>query len=157
MSAVQAFAYGADSQRRLKPMRSLLGSLFAPLDFTQVDADIRLNLALTPRLSLQTYVQPLIFSSDYGQVGALTAPRTFDFAPYAGTAPSLDGTLRSLRGNLVLTWEWRPGSRLYVAWQHWRQGVVPDPTFDFSRDVPGLLDARSNNIVVVKVSDWLNF
>ena len=131
--------------------------LFAPLDFTQVDADIRFNVALTPRLSLQAYVQPLIFSSDYGQVGALAAPRTFDFAPYAGAAPSLDGTFRSLRGNLVLTWEWRPGSRLYVAWQHWRQGVIADPTFDFSRDVPGLFAARSNNIVVVKVSDWLNF
>ena len=131
--------------------------LFAPLDFTQVDADIRFNFALTPRLSLQTYVQPLIFSSDYGQVRSLTAPRTFDFAPYAGSAPSLDGTLRSLRGNMVLTWEWRPGSRLYVAWQHWRQRRIADPTFSFSRDVPGLFDARSNNIVVVKISDWLNF
>jgi hypothetical protein len=131
--------------------------LFAPLDFTQVDADIRLNFAFTPHVSLQTYVQPLIFSSDYGPVGSLAAPRTFDFAPYTGAAPSLDGTFRSLRGNLVLTWEWRPGSRLYVAWQHWRQGAIADPTFSFSRDLPGLFDARSNNIVVVKISDWLNF
>ncbi len=131
--------------------------LFAPLDFTQVDAQVRFNFALTPRLSLQTYVQPLIFSSDYGQVGSLATPRTFDFTPYAGPAPSLDGTFRSLRGNMVLTWEWRPGSRLYVAWQQWRQGRIADPTFDFSRDVPGLFDARSNNIVVLKVSDWLNF
>jgi hypothetical protein len=131
--------------------------LFAPLDFTQVEADIRFNLALTPHLSLQSYVQPLIFSSDYGQVGSLAAPRTFTFEPYAGPVPSLDGTFRSLRGNVVLTWEWRPGSRLYVAWQHWRQGTIDQPTFSFSRDVPGLLDARSNNIVVVKISDWLNF
>ena len=131
--------------------------LFAPLDFTQVSADLRLNLALTPRLTLQGYGQPLIFSSDYGPVGSLAAARTFDFAPYSGTAPSLDGTLRSLRGTVVLTWEWRPGSRLYVAWQHWRQGVVAAPRFDFSRDVAGLFDARANNILVVKISDWLNF
>ncbi len=131
--------------------------LFAPLEFTQVDAEIRLNLALTPRLSLQSYVQPLIFSSDYGQVGSLAAPRTFAFDLYTGATPSLDGTLRSLRGNVVLTWEWRPGSRVYVAWQQWREVVVAAPTFDFSRDVPGLFDGRSNNIVVVKVSDWLNF
>jgi len=131
--------------------------LFAPLDFTQVNAEVRLNLALTPRLSLQSYIQPLIFSSDYGQLGSLTAPRTFTFDPYAGAAPALDGTFRSLRGNLVLTWEWRSGSRIYLAWQHWRQGAVPDPTFDFSRDVPGLFDARANNIVVLKISDWLNF
>ena len=131
--------------------------LFAPLDFTQASAELRLNLALTPRLTLQGYGQPLIFSSDYGSVGSLAAPRTFDFAPYSGTAPSLDGTLRSLRGTMVLTWEWRPGSRLYVAWQHWRQGVVAAPRFDFSRDVAGLFDARANNILVVKISDWLNF
>lgn len=131
--------------------------LFAPLDFTQVDAEVRLNVALTPRLSIQSYVQPLIFSSDYGQVASLMAPRSFDFAPYGGTTPSLDGTLRSLRGNLVLTWEWRPGSRLYLAWQHWRVGEVDAPAFDPGRDIPGLFDARANNIVVLKISDWLNF
>ncbi len=130
---------------------------FAPLDFTQVDAEIRLNIAVTPRLNLQSYVQPLIFSSDYGQVGSLVAPRTFDVQPDTAAGPSLDGTFRSLRGNMVLTWEWRPGSRLYVAWQHWRQGVVDAPAFDFGRDVPGLFDARANNILVIKVSDWLNF
>ncbi len=130
---------------------------FAPLDLTQVDAEIRLNIALTPRLSLQSYVQPLIFSSDYGQVVSLVAPRTFEFAPYGGATPSLDGTFRSLRGNMVLTWEWRPGSRLYLAWQHWRVSEVDAPSFDFGRDVPGLLDARANNIVVLKISDWLNF
>jgi len=34
---------------------------------------------------------------------------------------------------------------------------VAAPRFDFSRDVAGLFDARANNILVVKISDWLNF
>ena len=40
--------------------------VFAPLDQTEVGLETRFNLTFTPRLSLETYVQPLISSADYG-------------------------------------------------------------------------------------------
>ena len=130
--------------------------VFAPLDFTQLDANLRLNVTFTPHLSLETYAQPLIFSSDYGQAGALRAPRTFEFAPLAEQPAGLDNTLRSLRGNAVLRWQWRPGSTLYLAWQQTRRGFGADGGFDLGRDPRLLLRTAPDNIVVLKATYWLS-
>jgi hypothetical protein len=130
--------------------------LFAPLDFRHLRADVRLNVTLTPRLSLETYVQPLIFAFDFGEPGTLAAPRTFEFEPWEGPVPELDHTLRSLRGNAVLRWEWRPGSTLYVAWQQRRQGIGDDGSFSLGEDGRGLFAASPDDILVIKWTYWLN-
>lgn len=130
--------------------------LFAPLEFTHLNANIRFDIAFLPELTLETYLQPLIFSSDYGDVGALVAPRGYSFAPVDSNRPSRDNTFRSLRGNAVLRWEWRPGSTLYLAWQQARVGFTSDGDFALDRDPRALFEAAPDNIVVLKVSYWIN-
>lgn len=130
--------------------------IFAPLDQTQLGLEMRLNVTFTPKLSLETYAQPLLSSGNYGAPTQLVAPRTFDFVPYAGAAPNRDFNLRSLRGNAVLRWEWRAGSTLYVAWQQTRRDAALYGDFDFGRDRGALLHTRPDNIVLVKVNYWLN-
>jgi len=130
--------------------------VFAPLDQTEVGLETRFNLTFTPRLSLETYVQPLISSADYGSAKQLVAPKTFDFVPYGGAVPDLDFNLRSLRGNAVLRWEWRQGSTLYVAWQQRRADVAPYGDFALGRDRQALFRTRPDDIFVVKVNYWLN-
>jgi hypothetical protein len=119
--------------------------VFAPIDQTTLDMDVRLNLTFTRRLSLEVYTQPFISSGDYGGLMELAAPRTFDFFRY-GTGGSTivrgtdgrytidpvgdaaqtftisdrDFNVVSLIGNAVLRWEWRPGSTLYLVWQQSR-------------------------------------
>lgn len=59
-------------------------------------------------------------------------------ASFAFAAPHLD--IRSLRSNLVVRWEWLPGSTLFLVWQQNRfQSTTP------TRDVGpgGLIDALS--------------
>jgi hypothetical protein len=130
--------------------------VFAPLDQTQLGLETRLNVTFTPSLSLETYTQPLLSSADYGAPTQLVRARTYDFTPYTGTAPNRDFNLRSLRGNAVLRWEYRPGSTLYVAWQQVRQGVAPLGDFSFGRDRAALFATRPDNILLVKASYWLN-
>ncbi len=130
--------------------------VFAPLDQTEVALETRFNFTFTPRLSLETYVQPLLSSGDYGSGIQLVAPRTFDFTPFAQTIPDFDFNLRSLRGNAVLRWEWRPGSTMFVAWQQNRSNVAPLGDFDFGRDRRALFQTAPDNIFLVKVSYWLN-
>lgn len=131
--------------------------LFAPLDYTELNATVRLNVTFTPRLSLETFAQPLIFSSDFGAAGALARPRSFEFAAVEDPRfAEIDNTLRSLRGNAVLRWEWRPGSTLYVAWQQTRQGVGVDGEFDARRDPRMLFETAPDNILVVKATYWLS-
>ena len=128
--------------------------VFAPLHQTSVGVEARFNVTFTPRLSLETYMQPLLSSGDYGNARQLLAPKSFDFAPYTAPAPNLDFNLRSLRGNAVLRWEWRAGSTLYVAWQQRRSDYAPTGDFSFGRDSRALFDARPDNILLLKVNYW---
>jgi hypothetical protein len=130
--------------------------VFAPLGQTTVSLETRFNMTFSPTLSLETYVQPLLSSADYGDAVQFVAPRTFQFAPYAGEVPSLDFNLRSLRGNAVLRWEWREGSTIYVAWQQRRSNSQPYGDFDFGRDHRALFSTRPDNIFLVKMNYWLN-
>jgi len=132
------------------------GYVFAPLDQTEINVEIRFNYTFRPGLTLETYAQPLVSAGNYASPGQLTAPRTFDFAPYTGLGFDPDFNVRSLRGNAVLRWEWRPGSNLYVAWQHRRFGTVGPGDFDFARDVGAVFTTPADNILVVKASYWLN-
>jgi len=80
----------------------------------------------------------------------------------AGPTPALtqnnpDFNLRSLRGNAVLRWEYRPGSTLFLVWNrtssHFGARIAD---FDFGRDADALLGADSDNIFLVKVNFWFN-
>ena len=130
--------------------------IFAPIHQTEVGLETRLNVTFTPALSLQTYVQPLISSVDYGDAKQLVRPKSFEFDPYAGAVPNLDFNIRSLRGNAVLRWEWRSGSTIYVAWQQSRQNLADVGDFSFRRDRRALFGTRPDNIFLVKVDYWLN-
>lgn len=64
--------------------------------------------------------------------------------------------IRSLRGNAVLRWEYRPGSRIYLVWQHSRQGRDRLGTFDISRDGRALFEAEGEHMFMIKVDHWLD-
>ena len=134
--------------------------VFAPLDYEELGIETRLNVTFTPKLSVESYVQPLLSSGSYGATKALVARRTFDFVPYdlgnGGSASDHDFNLRQLRGNAVLRWEWREGSTLYLAWQQRRLGFAPLGDFQFGRELTGLRATRPDNIFVVKANYWLN-
>ena len=156
--------------------------IFSELDQTTFSLDTRLNVTFSPKLSLQMYAQPFISSADFGDPAQLRAARTFDFQVFGKdlgeTEPTARGVriypegkgsssssfelrerdfnLRSLRGNAVLRWEYRPGSTLYLAWQQDRRDLDSVGDFDFARDQTALFSAQPDNIFVLKVSYWLN-
>jgi hypothetical protein len=141
------------------PDEGLFGDhyLFAPIEQTTLSMETRLNVTFTPRLSLEVYAQPFISSGDYGATASLAAPRSYEFEPMEiDDLPSLDFNYRSLRGNAVLRWEWRPGSTLFLAWQQTRadRGRIGD--FDFRRDADSLFGAPPDDIFVLKVNYWLS-
>ena len=149
---------------------------FATLDQKTISAQIRLNWAFTPRLSLQTFIQPLIATGDYYGYKELARPRSYAFTPFApggitsiasGDSLDLDGpgvltpirnpdfNIRSLRGNSVLRWEYKPGSTLYLVWTQDRSDDVGRDPFDPSRSFDRLVSAKPNNIFLAKVTYYL--
>ena len=68
-----------------------------------------------------------------------------------------DFNFRSLRANLVLRWEFRPGSTLFLVWQQARQGIDPVGDFRFGRDFGAIWDAPATNVLAVKATWWVGF
>ncbi|HEU4880664.1 MAG TPA: DUF5916 domain-containing protein [Longimicrobium sp.] len=157
--------------------------VLSTLEQTTLSLETRLNVTFTTDLSLQVYAQPFLASADFGKPAELAKPRTYDFDVYGEDVgdlavidggyivypqgegvgqpsffvPNLDFNLRSLRGNAVLRWEWRPGSTLYLAWQQERSDYAPYVgDFDMSRDRRALFNAQPDNVLVLKISYWLN-
>ena len=66
-----------------------------------------------------------------------------------------DFNVRSLVGNSVLRWEYRPGSTVFVVWQRKHFGSAQRGDFDFNRDFQDLWRAPSEDRFIVKVNYWL--
>ena len=66
-----------------------------------------------------------------------------------------DFNFRSLRGNAVFRWEFKPGSVMYVAWAHSRSASLAQGDFRFSRDFSGMFENIPDNVFLVKASFWI--
>ena len=66
-----------------------------------------------------------------------------------------DFNVRSLIGNAVLRWEYRPGSTIFLVWQRQQDDEVQVGDFDFDRDLNALWGAPAHNRFIVKVNYWL--
>jgi hypothetical protein len=66
-----------------------------------------------------------------------------------------DFNVRSLIGNAVLRWEYRPGSTLFLVWQRQQRGSAAVGDFDFRRDLDALWGLESENMFMLKFDYWL--
>jgi len=141
----------------------------------------------TPKLTLETYVQPFLATGAYSRFNEYARPRTGELVMYGRDASSTiaptrdasgaltgyavdpdgpgaaapftfanpDFSARSLIGNTVLRWEYRPGSTLYLVWTHDRERDDALGRFAFGRDLRELLASPPTNTVQLKVTYWL--
>jgi hypothetical protein len=66
-----------------------------------------------------------------------------------------DFTFRSLIGNAVLRWEYRPGSTVFFVWTQNRTGSDTNGEFDFGKQRTQIFRDRPTNVFQVKVNYWL--
>ena len=70
----------------------------------------------------------------------------------AFTVANRDFNVQSFRSNLVLRWEWRPGTTLYVVWQQDRTKTVDTRTAAGLRAMFGAFNIPGENFFVVKTT-----
>ena len=99
--------------------------IYGELENRTLDFTTRANISFTPTMSLQFYVQPFISIGDYTHFKELIEPKSYQFKPYA-LNENRDFHQRSLRGNTVLRWEFRPGSTLFVVWTQSREAELKE-------------------------------
>jgi len=156
--------------------------VFADIEQQSFDVGVRVNWTFTPDLTLQLYAQPFVTTGQYSGLKEFSTPGSFDFDVYGeakGTVtPVMDGeavtaydidpgdggesfqlrnrdfNFRSLRGNAVLRWEWRPGSTLFVVWQQQRNEQVPYDGFGVVEELGEVFRAPVENVFLVKATYW---
>jgi hypothetical protein len=72
--------------------------------------------------------------------------------PYSFSNP--DFNFKSLRGNAVLRWEYRPGSALYLVWTQSRSDNENLGDFQLDHSFSRLWTAHPDNIFMVKFTYW---
>ena len=105
-------------------------------------------------LSLELYLQPFFAVGDYENVKELARPDSYEFTPYPELTDNPDFRERSLQSNVVLRWEYCPGSVLFVVWSQSREASAEDPSFHPVRHFGSSLTDEGTNIFLVKLNYW---
>jgi Domain of unknown function (DUF5916)/Carbohydrate family 9 binding domain-like len=151
--------------------------IFAYVDRTTISARFRLNYALTPNFTIEGYAEPFAATGEFRDFGEIAAARSRELRTYGApgssttigpaadgyevtdgaqtfSLPQLDFSRLSFRSNLVLRWEWLPGSTAFLIWQ---QNRFDRDSAARRIDAGDLWDAArsdGDNIFVFKVSYW---
>ncbi len=158
--------------------------VFGDLEYRTFSLTTRADWTFTPKLTLQTYVQPLLAAGAYSDLKELARPGAYAFNHYGqdngstigqdpadgsyaidpdGAGPAETFTLgdpdfnfKSLKVNLILRWEYRPGSTFFFVWTHNRTNYDDPGDFDVPRDARSLFDAHGENLFMIKGTYWFD-
>jgi hypothetical protein len=155
--------------------------LFADLHQQTLSTTVRIDWTFSPTLSLQLYAQPFISSGEFNRFKELDSPGSkqynvygedtgsveynpetnrYDIIPAEGSSESFsianrDFNIRSLRGNAVVRWEYRPGSTLFFVWQQTRRSIGDQSSLNLQNDYGELFRTPAHHTFMVKFSYWL--
>lgn len=153
--------------------------IFGSIERKTLALSLRINLILTPELTLQYWGQPFIATGRYSDFKIITEPLAEDFTdrfrlygpgeitlndsgdtylinePESGLSYTFsvpDFNVREFLSNMVFRWEYRPGSYLYLVWSQTREGYENYGILDFQDDFRNIWDIHPHNIFLVKFS-----
>jgi len=133
------------------------GYIFADLDEKVTSATMRLDYGITPQLSLQLYVEPYIAVGHYDHFKRLEKPGTYQFKDYPSNDFDPDFNFKSLKANLVIRWEYLPGSLIYLVWTQNRENYDRAGIFNLAKDFNSLIKENSDDIFLLRLSYLWSF
>jgi hypothetical protein len=149
------------------------------LKSTFLSLSARVNFGITPDLTIQYYGQPFIFSGKYSNfkhiTNATASAYSDRFHEYSNDEIAFDEESDSyyvlnknaasnysfdnpdfhflqFRSNLVLRWEYKPGSVLYLVWSQGRTTDGSDGGFHFNKYTDELFSKHPQDDFLVKIS-----
>ena len=158
--------------------------IFARLDQKTASFTFRLNYTFTPELSLEYYGQPFISAGKYtdfkrttvtdadkfrdryhifttGEISHNAADNTYSIdedgngiSDYSINSP--DFNFRQFRSNLVIRWEYSPGSTIFLVWSQGRTSSATNGSFEYRQDMKDLFGIQPHNVFLVKFSYWFS-
>jgi hypothetical protein len=157
--------------------------ILATIEQKTINVQLRTNWIVSPTLSIEFYVQPFVSAGTYSEYKEVREPMARDFndryrwfgdnivcaednicrvdlnddGVYDISFGKPDFNFRQLQSTFVLRWEYRPGSVLFVAWQHGRNIFEPHGNFGGLGDMGELFSVPSDNIILLKMNYWFSY
>jgi hypothetical protein len=160
--------------------------IFASIDRETISTSFRVNLNLSPDLTFQYWGQPFIASGKYYNHKYISNPladsyqsRFMTYTPGqiipVGDNYNIDENsdgvkdysfgrrdfnVREFLSNLVVRWEYSPGSTLFLVWSQTRSSSNTSGNLDFMNDLGDLFDTGDNqphNVFLIKFSYRFGF
>lgn len=153
--------------------------VFARIHQKTLSASLRINYIITPNLSIQYWGQPFLASGKYSEFKRITNSRAnkysdrfallgsnelgynaadeiYQVSDLAGnqlyTFDQPDFNFKEFLSNMVVRWEYLPGSTIYLVWSQNRNQSVSNGSFHFRDDLTDLFDKKPYNVFLVKMS-----
>lgn len=130
--------------------------IFATIKQERLSTTLRADWGITPTLSVQAYFQPFLAVGNYYGFKELAEARTYKYFPYEFKGNNPDFNFKSFRANVVLRWEYLPGSLVYLVWTQNRTNYDYPGEFRPGRDFKALFREQGSNIFFLKMSYMLN-
>jgi hypothetical protein len=153
--------------------------LFGKLDQKTIGITFRINYTINPELSIEYYGQPFISAGKYTEFKSINQANagkfrdrfhtfTSDEITYSQETNSYtisdgigdyslsnpDFNFRQFRSNLVIRWEYLPGSTIYLVWSQGRTSSGSNGLFTYGNDMKDLFKTTPHNVFLVKFSYW---
>lgn len=154
--------------------------IFGQIDQKTFTLSLRLNYNLTPNLTVQYWGQPFLSAGDFSRYKYVTDPvadnyrdRFHEYTPEeiswlaSGDKymvdENRDGTVdyeignpnfkaMDFRSNMVVRWEYKPGSTLFLVWSQNRSQYISDGPFSLGGDMESLFNLYPHNVFLLKFS-----
>ena len=153
--------------------------IFGKIDQKVLSMSLRINYNITPDLTIQYWGQPFIASGEYTEFKMITNPKASEFSDryhvYTNEQINLvedsyeidedtdmimdysfdnpDFTLEEWLSNLVVRWEFMPGSTTYLVWSQTRNHYNQNGTFEVWDNLNSMYtEKKATNTFLVKFS-----
>ena len=158
--------------------------IFSSLFQETASLTFRVDYCITPNFSIQYYGSPFISAGKYSDFKRITDPkankyedRFYQFSEEEidydaendeyQVDENLDGIIdfyiynpnfnyKAFNSNLVIRWEFSPGSNLYLVWSQNRSDYISDGEFSYYNDMRNLFDNHPHNVFLIKVNHWFS-
>ncbi len=153
--------------------------ILSQIDQQIVRMSLRLNYNITPDLTIQYWGQPFLAAMDYSKYKVITDPKAANFTDrfHTFTTDEIrfdgaenkyivdenrdgtddydfgnpDGNIDEFLSNLVVRWEFRPGSTMYLVWSQTRDYSDETGSFSLNHNLTNLFSTKKpSDIFLVK-------
>jgi hypothetical protein len=154
--------------------------LFGEIEQRTFSLTARIDLNITPDFTIQYYGAPFISAGLYSNFKMITDPVAEQYhdryhvyndqqinfladdgiygisengnGNYDYYIGQPDFNYQQFRSNLVLRWEYKPGSLIYLVWSQDRTDVIGDGNFNLVNDLKNMFTVSSRDVLLIKLS-----